>query len=185
MKTRPIWRRLVNYFLKGLLITAPISLTVALLYWIIDKIDKYVNMGAPLLSLLVVVASITVIGFVGSGIVIKPFLDLLDDLLEKIPGFKHIYSPIKEFLEAFVGENKKFTEPVAVEMSPGGILKLGFVTEKDLSQIELEDYVAVYFPHSYNFSGNLFLVPKEKVKPLKANSADLMKFIVSGGVTNI
>ena len=94
---------------------------------------------------------------------------------------------LKDVMDAFVGDKKKFTEPVAVEMSTTGILKLGFVTEKDLVHF-LGDkgavkYVAVYFPHSYNFSGNLFLVPKGNVKHLDTNSTDLMKFVVSGGVT--
>jgi uncharacterized membrane protein len=45
--------------------------------------------------------------------------------------------------------------------------------------------MAIYFPHSYAFSGNLFLVDAEKVQLYQGNAADMMKFIVSGGVTDI
>ncbi len=60
----------------------------------------------------------------------------------------------------------------------------GFVTQEDLSSFNLPGVVAVYMPHSYAFSGNLFFVDKSKIKPFKGESSNLMKFIVSGGVIN-
>ena len=61
-----------------------------------------------------------------------------------------------------------------------------FITKKDLSEVGIKDLVAVYFPHSYNFSGNLFLVSADNITPLpNFKSADAMKFIVSGGVTDL
>jgi uncharacterized membrane protein len=107
--------------------------------------------------------------------------------MDKTPGVKFIYSSVKDMLEAFVGDKKKFTEPVLVEMTSSGIMKIGFVTKTDLSDLgsdkNLKDYVGVYFPHSYNFSGNLFIVPKSKLVVLKGKNSDLMKMVVSGGVT--
>jgi uncharacterized membrane protein len=61
--------------------------------------------------------------------------------------------------------------------------KLGFLTEKDLSRLDVKDKVAVYFPHSYNFSGELFIVPASQVKSIDVNPTEVMKFIVSGGVS--
>jgi uncharacterized membrane protein len=108
-------------------------------------------------------------------------------MMDKTPGVKFIYSSVKDMLEAFVGDKKKFTEPVLVEMSNNGILKMGFVTKKDLSELEaqkdLSNYVAVYFPHSYNFSGNLFFCPLDKVIKVEGKNSDLMKMIVTGGIT--
>lgn len=187
---RPItFRRLFNYFLGGLLISLPIAGTAYVIISAFQLLDNLIDtqyffgLSAPGLGVLLVLSFITFIGLIGEGLLTKPILDFFDHLLEKTPGVKVIYSMIKDFIEAFVGDKKKFTEGVAVEMS-NGIYKLGFVTSKDLSAIELDGLVAVYFPHSYNFSGNLFLVPKDRIKPLKGNSSELMKFIVSGGVTD-
>jgi uncharacterized membrane protein len=184
------FRRIFNYFLGGLLITLPIFGTGYVLYTAFHLIDGLIDtqflfgLNIPGLGVLVVLSVITLIGYIGKGLFTKPLIDLFDHILEKIPGIKVIYSMLKDFIEAFVGEKKKFTEGVAVELN-NGVYKLGFVTTKDLKLIEMEGFVAVYFPHSYNFSGNLFLVPKEKIKPLNGNSSELMKFIVSGGVTGL
>lgn len=187
---RPItFRRTFNYFLGGLLITLPIIGTAYVLYASFTFIDSLIDVksifGQPVpgLGLLLILVAITFIGFIGEGLLTKPILDFFEHLIERTPGIKVIYSMIKDFIEAFVGDKKKFTEGVAVEMT-NGVYKLGFVTHKDLSVIEMDGFVAVYFPHSYNFSGNLFLVPKEKIRPLNGNSSELMKFIVSGGVTD-
>jgi uncharacterized membrane protein len=136
---------------------------------------------------LISLTGITLIGFFGTGLITKPIFDIFDNLMDKTPGVKFIYSSVKDMLEAFVGDKKKFTEPVLVEMTSSGIMKIGFVTKTDLSDLgsdkNLKDYVGVYFPHSYNFSGNLFIVPKSKLVVLKGKNSDLMKMVVSGGVT--
>jgi len=187
---RPVtFRRLFNYFLGGLLVSLPIFGTAYVIISAFKLVDNLIDtqyffgFTVPGLGLLLVLSLITFIGFIGEGLLTKPFMDFFGHLLERTPGVKVIYSMMKDFMEAFVGDKKKFTEGVAVEMT-NGIYKLGFVTSKDLSAIELDGLVAVYFPHSYNFSGNLFLVPKERIKHLNGNSSELMKFIVSGGVTD-
>ena len=63
--------------------------------------------------------------------------------------------------------------------------KLGFVTQKDLKSINLPGNIAVYVPHSYNFSGDLFILPKEVVTPVNFASTEIMKFVISGGVTDL
>lgn len=187
---RPLtFRRIFNYFLGGLLISLPIFGTGYIIYtaftWLDSIVDTQLLFGftIPGVGVVIVLTFITFIGFIGEGLLTKPLLDFFDHMLERTPGIKVIYTMIKDFIEAFVGDKKKFTEGVAVEMT-NGIYKLGFVTSKNLSAIQMEGMVAVYFPHSYNFSGNLFLVPAERIKPLNGNSSELMKFIVSGGVTD-
>lgn len=175
--------KLINYFLKGLLIVLPFAVTISIVKGIVFTIDDYVNVGVPALGFLIVVVSITILGFIGSSLITKPLFGLIDDVLSKIPFVKIIYTSVKDFMEAFVGDKKKFNHPVLVEMSPG-IHKPGFITQEDLSELHLPGLSAVYFPHSYAFSGNLFLVEKTRIRPFDGNPTDVMKFIVSGGVTH-
>ncbi len=176
--------KLVNYFLRGLLIVLPFAVTFSIVRSIVVTLDDYVNVGIPAVGFLIVVVSITFLGFIGSSLITKPLFSLMDDVLSKIPFVKIIYTSVKDFMEAFVGDKKKFNAPVLVEMSQG-IFKPGFITQTDLTALNLPGMCAVYFPHSYAFSGNLFLVNNDKVKPFDGNSADVMKFIVSGGVTHL
>jgi uncharacterized membrane protein len=130
---------------------------------------------------------ITLIGVLGSSILIKPILNSIDNFISRAPLVKIIYTSIKDFMSAFVGKEKKFTEPVLVKISKDSdVEKIGFITQRDLSALGIESgKVAVYLPFSYTFSGNLFIVPTENVKPLNANSTEIMKFVVSAGVTTI
>lgn len=175
--------KLINYFLRGLLIVLPFAVTYSIVKSIVFTIDDYVNVGIPAVGFLIVVVSITLLGLIGSSLITKPLFSLIDDVLSKIPFVKIIYTSVKDFMEAFVGDKKKFNHPVLVEMSPG-LYKPGFITQDDLTELHLPGLSAVYFPHSYAFSGNLFLVEKNKIKPFDGNSTDVMKFIVSGGVTH-
>jgi uncharacterized membrane protein len=130
---------------------------------------------------------ITAIGLLGSTIVFTPIWAYLDRLLSRAPLIKLIYTGIKDLVSAFVGQKKRFTEPVLVRISSTTEMeKLGFVTNKDLSIIGLSnDKVAVYLPHSYAWSGNLVIVPAKHVKSIDASTAEVMKFIISAGVTTI
>jgi uncharacterized membrane protein len=111
--------------------------------------------------------------------------EVIDDFLSKTPGLKVIYNSVKDTLEAFVGDKKKFNEPVVVQVTDTGLLRAGFITQKDLEHLGLPGYVSVYLPACYAFSGELYLAPADKVKPLNAKSSAMMQFIVSGGVTNM
>ena len=123
----------------------------------------------------------------GSFIIRTPLAILFNRIMDQVPLIKMLYTAISDLLSAFVGQKKKFTEPVMVIMSrESNIRKLGFITERDMKNIGIgSEFVAVYLPHSYNFSGNMFVVPADNVIPVEANSADFMKFIVSGGVTRV
>lgn len=183
--------RLASYFFRGLVVVIPVVVTIYLFYHAITWVDGLIGIKIPGLGFLISLIGITLIGFFGSGLITKPFFDLFDNLMDNTPGVKFIYTSVKEMLQAFVGDKKKFTEPVLVEMTNSGVLKMGFITKRDLSELEsdrdLSQYVGVYFPHSYNFSGNLFFVPLDKVIKVrvKGKSTDIMKLIVSGGVTEI
>ncbi len=180
-------RKFINFFLQGLLLISPISITVFVIYKLLVWIDGLLPTRIPGLGLLIIVGSIALIGFAGSAVIKKPLAFIFRSIIERIPLVKILYTSISDLLSAFVGQKKKFTEPVMVIMNrESNIRKLGFITERDLMNIGISnDFVAVYLPHSFNFSGNMFIVPAENVIPVEANSAEFMKFIVSGGVTKV
>ena len=90
-------------------------------------------------------------------------------------------------LTEFLRTKKRFDKPVLVKQNNNyEVQKLGFITQEDLTYLGIgSDKVAVYLPHSYAWSGNQFIVPKENVTPINASSTTVMKFIISGGVTKI
>lgn len=177
-------RKLINYFLKGLLISLPVIVTYKVVKTLVIALDTVVEFETPGLGALIVISTLVGIGIVGSSIIIRPILDILDEVFSKIPLIKIIYTSVKDLIEAFVGEKKKFSKPVLVEFT-AGVYKPGFITQDDCSEFSLEGFVAVYFPHSYAFSGNVFLVERNKVKKYSGSQADFMKYIVSGAVTKM
>jgi uncharacterized membrane protein len=185
-KRKKILSRLINYFLKGLLISIPLAATISIIYWLFETIDGFLGKDhVPGLGILIILSIILVIGWIGSSYLFKPFIDWFDDWLEKTPGIKFLYSSVKDIMEAFVGEKKKFSKPVIVELANEGIYKVGFITRNDLGVIGLPGFSGVYFPKSYGFMGDLYFVNNTKIKPLNANPTEVFKMIVSGGVTGI
>lgn len=177
-------KRLLFFFLRGLVILVPISLTVYIIIVSLAWVDSLIPAEIPGLGLLIVASLITAIGYLASTYMAKPVFELLEELIMEVPLISMIYSSIKDLLAAFVGDKKKFNQPVIVEMQDGSELyKVGFMTQEDMSIVGHSDKVAVYLPHSYNFSGNLYIVPRARVKLLNLPSGDVMKFIVSGGVS--
>lgn len=178
-------KRFLNYFLKGLLFVAPLALTIYIILVVIQFLDNLIPIPIPGLGILIVFAMITFIGYLANIFITKPIFELVERWLFRIPLVNILYTSIKDLMSAFVGDKKKFNTPVIVKLSEN-ISRLGFITQDDLSIIGEENLVAVYFPHSYNFSGNCFLVPRNNVRILEgANSTDVMKFIVSGGVSEL
>lgn len=177
-------KKLINYFLKGLLVCLPLVLTYYVVSSIVISVDTLIPFEMPGLGFVIVIVGVTFLGWIGSSIISKPLFSLIDDFLSSLPFIKVIYTSVKDLMEAFVGEKKKFSKPVVVELSPG-IYKPGFITQDDLTEINQPELIGVYFPHSYAFSGNLFFVERAKIKLYEGNPTDFMKFIVSGGVTEI
>ena len=191
-KKTPLWlRSLISYFLRGLLFVAPLFITVYALYLFFQWADNLIHGIFPALfpgaGLLILLITITLVGVLTKLFIFRAVLNWLDHLFGRTPITKLIYTSIKELFSAFMGNKKTFNQPVMVLLfKEAGIQKLGFITKDNLSKIGISNMMAVYFPHSYNFSGNLYLVPSENITPIHDWSAtDAMKFIVSGGVTEI
>lgn len=179
------YKRIITYFFRGLLFVVPIGLTIYVITLIIQFLDGILPIPIPGLGILIMLAFITFVGFLASIFITKPLFDIFERWVFKIPLINILYTSIKDLMSAFVGDKKKFNTPVIVKLSDN-MSRLGFITQDDLRMLEEENLVAIYFPHSYNFSGNLYLVPRENVRILKnVKSTDVMKFIVSGGVSHL
>ncbi|MBE7441668.1 MAG: DUF502 domain-containing protein [Flavobacteriales bacterium] len=177
-------KRILSYFLQGLLYTLPVFATVYVIIEAIIFVDGIIPVKVPGLGLLIILSSLTLIGFIGTRF-ITPNIISVDKYLDKVPLIKTVYTSVKDLLSAFVGKKKRFTEPVLVKME-GNVERFGFVTQHDLTDLGISaDKVAVYIPFSYALTGNLIVVPKTSVSPVDGNSADIMKFVISGGVTEI
>lgn len=178
-------KRFTQYFSSGLLFLVPVVVTLYVVYIVFVKIDGLFRFRVPGLGILVTVAIITLIGFAASNIFTKWITRLVDYLFRRLPLIKLIYSSIKDLIGAFVGEKKGFNKPVTVRISADSTVSvMGFVTCESMSAFGLEDFVAVYLPQSYNFAGNMIVVPKEHVTPITSDSADVMTFIISGGISS-
>ncbi len=177
-------KRLTRYFLEGLLFLVPVVATVYVLYIVFIKIDSLFRFEVPGLGFAVTVLTVTVVGFIASNFITRGLVRVVDRTFVRLPLVKMIYTSIKDLIGAFVGDKKGFNKPVLVTLVPGSNIRvIGFMTREDLDNLGLTDSVAVYLPQSYNFAGNLIIVPREQVRPLEALGGEVMAFIVSGGVS--
>lgn len=180
------YQRLIQYFLQGLLILGPVSITIYFIYEIFDKIDNILRpaINIPGIGFVIIIGFIITIGYLSSFFVMGRILSVMDKLLERTPGIKLFYSFVRDFFEAFAGNKKKFTNSVLANVDDTDVWRVGFITQEDMSGFGMENYVAVYLPMAYSVAGNVYIVPKERVKPITNISAtQSMKFAVSGGVT--
>ncbi|MEP7143133.1 MAG: DUF502 domain-containing protein [Ferruginibacter sp.] len=204
MKTSSGYKQLFQFFLQGLLILAPIAIT----FWAITTFFIFVDGILPNLlhgimpklmtdaegnvrhitglGFVVVILLVVSVGYVSSNFVFGKVVDAFDKLLEKTPGIKFIYSTLKDFFEAFAGEKKKFTQNVLANVDDNDVWRVGFVTQDNMEEFGFTDYVAVYIPMAYSVAGNVYVIPRERIKPItNISAAQTMKFAVSGGVTDV
>jgi uncharacterized membrane protein len=175
--------RFLNYFFKGLIVTAPAFITVYICYVIFTTIDSWIGLPVPGAGFVVSIALITVVGFAAQTFASRLLSTGLDALFERLPFVRLLYSSTRDLLNAFVGEQRRFDKPVLVTLGGGtGARMFGFVTQESLDMFGVDDSVAVYLPQSYNFAGNLVVFPVSQVRRIDAESSRVMAFIVSGGV---
>ncbi len=198
------WKRFLQYFFQGVIIIAPIGITLYVVIWLFNIIDNILpNLlydlfpklmtepngevrTIPGVGFLLVIILVSLIGWISSSFIVSRIVDVFDKVLEQTPGIKYIYSSVKDFLEAFGGNRKKFDKPVLVSVDAEDTWRVGFITQNDVSRFELAEHVAVYVPLSYALTGVVYFVPKTKIKPINnMNSAEAMKFVISGGVTHL
>lgn len=179
----------ISYFLRGLLIVLPVAITIGILNWILKGIGSYLYIdqltpGVFFIYAISVLVAIAIIGFFTRGVIAQQILGFFEGIIEKAPGLNFIFGTTKDMTEAFMGENKKFTKPVVVEIYEG-VYKIGFLTQEDMSAVGLPNCCAVYMPYSYALSGETTVVEKSKVRRIHQESGDVTKFVLSGGATNL
>ena len=192
------YKKLLQYFLQGLLILAPVAITAYAIYFVVSSIDSWIpiftysdkqglvhvrNYG---IGFVMIIGALILIGYFSSFFITGRIVSFLDKLLEKTPGIKHIYSTTRDFVEAFAGDKKKFTRNVLANVDDNDVWRAGFITQEDMEEFGMKGYVAVYIPMAYSVAGSVYIVPQQRVRPIENISASqTMKFAVSGGVTNI
>ena len=183
------YKTIIRYFVQGVLVLAPISLTAWLLYWLFDKVDSilrpYINI--PGVGFAIIIAFIILVGWVSSTIIMVSILNIFDHWLERTPGVKFIYSSIKDFFAAFAGEKRKFDKSVLINVFSEDVWIIGFLTDDELQKFEMgAEHVSVYVPQAYNFAGQLYILPRNKIRKItRLTSGDAMKYAVTGGVVQI
>ena len=188
-------KNVIKYFAQGLFVIVPLGITFLILYRIFSFVSAHLReLGlainpylSPFIVLIFILLIVFLVGWLASSIFFQSIFNLFEKMIETTPMIKHIYSPVKDFMGAFVGNKKKFTKPVLVMTNPSaGIEEIGFITQEQMDDFGLHDKVAVYMPHSYAFSGRLFIVPKQNIKVINnLNGGEAMKFIVSGGLSDV
>lgn len=185
-----MFRALTRYFVRGLLFTVPVAATVYVIWVSVVAIDRVVDLGRwigwrfPGLGLVVTVAAITLIGFLATNFATRWAFGIAEGVFRRLPLVKLLYTALRDLVEAFVGDRKRFDKPVLVRLDDdAGIAVVGFLTREDLAEAGIRDRVAVYVPQSYNFAGNLIVVPRERITTLSLDSRTAMTLIVSGGVS--
>jgi uncharacterized membrane protein len=196
---------LAQRFFQGVIVLAPIGVTiwvvVSLFNWVDNFLPNVLNVLFPQkfasvngqipkvtgLGFVVAITLVLVVGWLSSLFFIERLMSIFDKILEKTPGVKIIYSSVKDFLEAFAGNKKKFDKPVLVCIDADDVWRIGFITQESCEHLGLKEHVTVYVPHSYAISGISFIVPLSKTKklPKNINAAEAMKYAISGGVTTV
>lgn len=198
------WRKILQYFFQGLIIIAPVAVTIYVVLWLFNAVDDILPnilqhflpkmmttadgelKKIPGVGFILVILIVIFIGRLSTSFIMSRLVDFIDNLLEHTPGVKYIYTSVKDLLEAFGGNRKKFDKPVLVQVDMENVWRLGFITQKDAAQFDLPGHVVVYVPLSYALTGVLYMVPKTSIKPLEnISSAEAMKFAISGGVTQV
>ena len=187
MNAGRIWKQVLGYFFRGLLLLVPITLIVWAVWTALAFLDGLIKLDIPGLGILSLLLIITVVGWFGSTFLYQPLADFGEELLHRIPILKTMFGALKDLMEALVGNKKKFDRPVLVKLGSGmDVERVGFLTQEDLAHLGVgAEKVAVYLPHAFAWSGNLVVVPARNITPLDARAADVMKFVVSGGVSKV
>ena len=184
-------KNIKQHFLKGLLYIVPVAVT----FWVLIEVYKSLNgiIGRFLpgnfqyLGILILIVLITFFGYIASAIITSPINTFFERLINKAPLLKTIYSSIKDLMRTFVGKKKGFSQAVLIKLYENSTIeRIGFITNEDLSSLGIKNgNILVYLPHSYAFSGQLFVVDRSYITPIDKSSAEIMKLIVSGGVTEL
>ncbi|MDP4265452.1 MAG: DUF502 domain-containing protein [Bacteroidota bacterium] len=186
---RKTFKKIVRYFIQGIIILAPIGITGYVLYWLFDKVDSILRpyLNIPGLGFAIILVFVILVGWVSSNFLMGSAINFFDQLMEKTPGIKFIYTSTKDFFEAFAGDKKRFNRAVLASVFAEDVWIIGFLTDEEMRKFDMgTDKVAVYVPQAYNFAGQLYVMPRDKVRKIEHISAgEAMKYAVTGGVVDL
>src|SRR5687768_17358338 len=182
-------RRILRYFIQGILILAPIAITGYVLYWLFDRVDGILRpvVNIPGLGFFIILFFVLLVGYVSTNFLMGSILGIFDSWLERTPGVKFIYTSVKDFFEAFAGDKRKFDKPILVNVLAEEVWMVGFLTNEDMHRFDLGvEFVSAYVPQGYNIAGQLYLVKRDRIRKLESMSASqAMKYAVTGGVVKL
>ena len=189
LQKRITLKKIFRYFIQGVIILAPIGITAYVLFWLFNKIDGILEpyIHIPGVGFVIIIVFVILVGWVSSHFLMGGFINFFDTWMEKTPGVKFIYSSTKDFFEAFAGDKRKFNQSVLINVFGNDVWIVGFLTDEEMQKFDLgADKVAVYVPQSYNFAGQLYILPRDKVKKIdKITPGEAMKYAVTGGVVDL
>jgi uncharacterized membrane protein len=176
--------RLLGYFVRGCLVLMPVGLTLYAIYWLVHGLDELLGVTMPGLGIAIALALITAVGVLFSNVVGRKLSSWIDQSFARLPLVKVLYTSIRDLLNAFLGEERRFGQAVAFRLSADSETRLfGFMTRRELEMFALRDHVAIYVPQAYNIGGQVIGVPRHLIEPLDVKPADMLTFVVSGGAS--
>lgn len=176
--------RIIEYFFRGLIVLAPAAVTIWVFWLVITVADEWIGFGVPGLGIVLTVLLVTLFGFLTSSFLARWVVGFMDSTFNRVPIARLVYSSTRDLLDAFVGEKRRFDKPVLVSTGADGVEKaFGFITQESMERFGLDGHVTVYLPFSYTFTGVIRVYPAANVQPLNSDSAEVLAFVVSGGVT--
>jgi uncharacterized membrane protein len=188
-------KKVFRYFIQGIIILAPIGITAYVLYWLFEKVDGILrpavyavtNVNIPGIGFVIILLFVILVGWISSNFLMGSAINFFDQIMERTPGIKFIYSSTKDFFEAFAGDKKRFNKAVLANVFAEEVWIVGFLTDEEMKKFDMgADKVAVYVPQSYNFAGQLYILPRDKIRKIEHLSAgEAMKYAVTGGVVDL
>jgi len=188
-KSQLTLKKFIRFFIQGVIILAPIGITAYVLYWLFDKVDGILQpyVKIPGLGFAIILVFVVLVGWISSNFLMGSAITFFDQLMERTPGVKFIYTSTKDFFEAFAGDKKKFNKAVLASVFAEDVWIVGFLTDEEMRKFDMGvDKVAVYVPQAYNFAGQLYIMPRERVRKIDhITSGEAMKYAVTGGVVDL
>lgn len=188
-KGKKNFQKIFRYFIQGLIILAPIAITAYFLYWLFDKVDSILRpyVSIPGVGFVIIILFVILVGWISSHFLMGGFISFFDQWMERTPGIKFIYTSTKDFFEAFAGDKRKFNKSVLANVFSEDVWIVGFLTDEEMKKFDMgADKVAVYVPQAYNFAGQLYILPRHKVRKIeKITAGEAMKYAVTGGVVDL
>lgn len=189
-KQSGIFKKIFRYFVQGIIILAPIGITAYVLYWLFEKVDGILRPAVgniPGLGFAIIIVFVLLVGWLSSNFLMGSAINFFDHLIERTPGIKFIYTSTKDIFEAFAGNKRKFNRPILANVFSDDVWIIGFLTDEEMQKFDMgADKVAVYVPQAYNFAGQLYILPRAKVRRIEHITAgEAMKYAVTGGVVDL